>query len=183
MLFRSDRDGGDPAANLHRRSNVPRVSPLIALLLAVSAIEGQTTSNGLSLEQVVDEALNRNLRLLAERFNISMGEARVLHARLKPNPVLSVGANYLDVFGAGFDPRTSAAGPTEVNARIDYLLERGRKRQERVAVAEAAKAVAQLGLLNSTRTLILDVQNGCALSSRSDPAGASPAPGVFGMPG
>jgi cobalt-zinc-cadmium efflux system outer membrane protein len=47
-----------------------------------------------------------------------------------------------------------------VNARIDYLLERGRKRQERVAVAEAAKAVAQLDLLNTTRNLILDVQNG-----------------------
>lgn len=104
--------------------------------------------------------MDRNLRLLAERFNIGIGEARILQARLKPNPVLSVGGNYLDVLGAGFDPVKSAAGPTEVNARIDYLLERGRKREERVAVAEAAKAVAQLELLNSTRTLILDVQNG-----------------------
>jgi cobalt-zinc-cadmium efflux system outer membrane protein len=45
-----------------------------------------------------------------------------------------------------------------VNARVDFLLERGKKRQERIAVAEAAKAVAQLDLLNSTRSLILDVQ-------------------------
>lgn len=130
---------------------------MLALALSLTA---QTASPALTLDQVLDEALSRNLRLLAERFNISIGEARIIQARLKPNPVLSVGGNYLDVLGSGFDPGKSAAGPTEVNARVDYLLERGRKRQERIAVAEAAKAVSQLELLNSTRTLILDVQNG-----------------------
>jgi cobalt-zinc-cadmium efflux system outer membrane protein len=139
---------------------VLQVSKLIPLFVLVLSMHGQTAGNVLTLEQVLEEALNRNLRLLAERFNISIGEARILQARLKPNPVLSVGGNYLDVLGSGFDPARSAAGPTEVNARIDYLLERGRKRQERVAVAEAARAVAELDLLNSTRNLILDVQNG-----------------------
>jgi cobalt-zinc-cadmium efflux system outer membrane protein len=113
----------------------------------------------MTLDQVLEEALLRNLRLLAERFNISIGEARIVQARLRPNPVLSVGGNYLDVLGSDFDPAASAAGPTEVNARVDFILERGKKRQERVAVAEAAKAVAQLELLNSTRSLILDVQS------------------------
>lgn len=117
-------------------------------------------SSGLTLSQVLDEALRNNLRLLAERFNISIGEARILQARLKPNPVLSVEANYLDLLGAKFDPARSAAGPTELNARVDYLLERGGKRQQRVAVAEAARAVSELELLNSTRNLILDVQTG-----------------------
>lgn len=124
------------------------------------SLSAQATGSALTLDQVLDEALNRNLRLLAERFNISIGEARILQARLKPNPVLSLEANYLDVLGSGFDPSKSAAGPTELSARVDYLVERGRKRQERVAVAEAAKAVAQLELVNSTRTLILDVQTG-----------------------
>lgn len=123
-------------------------------------LQGQTAGPRLTLEQVLNEALSRNLKLIAERFNITIGEARILQAGLKPNPVLSVGGNYLDVLGSGFDPGKSAAGPTEVNARVDYLLERGRKRQERIAVAEAAKAVSQLELLDSTRTLILDVQNG-----------------------
>lgn len=112
----------------------------------------------MSMDQVLEEALSRNLGLLAERFNISIGDARIIQARLRPNPVLSVGGNYLDVLGSGFDPGASAAGPTEVNARVDFLLERGHKRQERIAVAEAAKAVSQLELLNSTRSLILDVQ-------------------------
>lgn len=114
----------------------------------------------MSLDQVIEEALARNLRLLAERFNVSIAEARIIQARLKPNPVLSLGGNYLDVLGSGFNPSNSAAGPTELNARIDYLLERGNKRQERIAVAEAAKAVSQLDLLNSTRNLVLDLQSG-----------------------
>jgi cobalt-zinc-cadmium efflux system outer membrane protein len=139
---------------------VSKPRSLLALLVATLVVHAQQPPGSLTLEQVIEEALSRNLRLLAERFNLSIGEARILQARLKPNPVLSIGGNYLDVFGSDFNPARSAAGPTEVNARIDYLLERGRKRQERVAVAEAAKAVAQLELLNTTRNLILDVQNG-----------------------
>ncbi len=137
---------------------VPKVLTWLGLLVSALSLAAQSPSPKLTLDQVLEEALNRNLRLLAERFNISVGEARIIQARLKPNPVLSLGGNYLDALGSGFDPGRSAAGPTEVNARIDYLLERGRKRQERIAVAEAAKAVAQLDLLNSTRNLILDVQ-------------------------
>lgn len=133
---------------------------MVVLALA-GHLHAQTAATpiALTLEQILEEALRSNLKLLSERFNISIGEARIIQARLRPNPVLSVGANYLDVLGSGFDAGRSAAGPTETNARIDYLLERGHKRQERIAVAEAAKAVAQLELLNSTRSLILDVQN------------------------
>jgi outer membrane protein, heavy metal efflux system len=114
----------------------------------------------LSLEQVIEEALAQNLRLLADRFNLSIGEARIIQARLRPSPVLSLGGNYLDALGSGFSPSQSAAGPTEVNARVDFILERGNKRNERIAVAEASKAVAQLDLLNATRGLVLNVQQG-----------------------
>jgi len=43
--------------------------------------------------------------------------------------------------------------------RTDFVLERGGKRERRVEVAQAQKEVAQLQLLNTTRTLVLDVQN------------------------
>ena len=113
----------------------------------------------LTLDEVLQEASSRNLRLLAETFNISIGEARIVQARLRPNPVLSLGGNYLDILGAGFNPNSNAAGPTEINARIDFILERGKKREERIAVAEAAKSVAQFELLNTTRSLVIDVQS------------------------
>ena len=133
-------------------------SALLTLLSLLAASDLRAAPVPLSLDQVVEESLAKNLRLLAERFNLSIGEARIIQARLRPNPVLSVGGNYLDALGSGFYSGGTAAGPTEVNARIDYMIERGKKRNERIAVAEAAKAVSQLELLNSTRTLILDVQ-------------------------
>ena len=133
-------------------------STLLTLFLLFAATLQSAAPAPLSLDQVLEEALAKNLRLLAERFSLSIGDARIMQAKLRPNPVLSVGGNYLDVLGSGFYSGGTAAGPTEVNARVDYLMERGKKRNERIAVAEAAKAVAQLELLNSTRTLILDVQ-------------------------
>lgn len=136
------------------------MSRLVKLAIVFLPLAGLWAQRApMTLDEVVQESLSRNVKLLAERFNIGIGEARILQARLRPNPVLSVGANYLDVLGSSFDPGSSAAGPTEVNARIDYLLERGGKRQARVDVAEAAKAVAELELLNLTRNLILDLQN------------------------
>lgn len=129
---------------------------LVMLLVAFPSAHAQAP---LTLDQVIGEAVSRNLRLLVERLNLSIADARIIQARLRPNPVLSLGGNYLDVLGSGFNPSANAAGPTEVNARVDYILERGKKRQERVAVAEASKVVSQIELLNSTRTLILDVQS------------------------
>lgn len=155
-----ERDSGDMLNS--SESNMSwrlRMGGVLLLGLAVVAA-AQEPKSALTLDQVLEEALGRNLRLLAERFNLSVGEARILQARLKPNPVLTIGGNYLDVLGASFDPVRSAAGPTEVNGRIDYLVERGQKRQQRIAVAEATKAVAELDLLNTTRNLVLNVQTG-----------------------
>ncbi|PYV85081.1 MAG: hypothetical protein DMG05_23455 [Acidobacteria bacterium] len=114
----------------------------------------------ITIDQAVNEALEKNLGLLAERYNVSIAEARTITARLRPNPVLSLGADYQDWLGAGFLPNINL-GPSEVNFRTDFVLERGGKRQSRMAVAEASRSVAQLQLLNSTRTLVLEVQEAC----------------------
>ena len=112
----------------------------------------------ITLEQAVQEALSKNLSLLAERYNVSIAEARLVQARLRPNPVLSFGSDYNDWLGTGFD-NVNAAGPAEVNARVDFLVERGRKRALRTEVAEAARSVAQLQLLDATRQLVFDVES------------------------
>ena len=132
-----------------------RLSRIFGMILLAPTL---LVAESMTLDQVLAEAQSRNLRLVAERFNITIADARVIQARLRANPVLSLGGNYLDILGSGFNPATNAAGPTEANARIDYVLERGKKRQERIAVAEAARAVSELELLNTTRSLILDVQ-------------------------
>jgi cobalt-zinc-cadmium efflux system outer membrane protein len=110
-----------------------------------------------TIEQAVQEAVGHNLNLLAERYNLSIADARIITAKLRPNPVFSAGVDYID-FQNHFSADNSA-GPTEYNFRTDFLVERGRKREFRIEVAQDAREVAQLQLLNTTRTLVLDVQS------------------------
>jgi cobalt-zinc-cadmium efflux system outer membrane protein len=65
-----------------------------------------------TVQQAVQEALDRNLGLLAERYNLTVADARIATARLRPNPVFSAGMDYLDILGTGFTP-ANAAGPSE----------------------------------------------------------------------
>jgi outer membrane protein, heavy metal efflux system len=110
-----------------------------------------------TVTQAVQEAIDRNLGLLAERYNLSVAEAKIVTARLRPNPVFSAGLDYIDFLGRF--TAANAGGPTEWNVRTDWVLERGGKRDARIAVAQNSREVAKLNLLNTTRGLVLDVQN------------------------
>ena len=112
----------------------------------------------ITLEQALAEALEKNLSLLAERVNISIAEARLITARLRPNPVLSAGGDHLDLLGTGFN-EINNAGPEEFNLRTDFTIERGGKRSSRIAVAQHALGVAELEFLNAVRSLRFEVQS------------------------
>ncbi len=133
---------------------------LLVLGIGIGMLAAQDTPSAgvqVTLAQAVREAIDKNLGLLAERYNVSIAEARMITARLRPNPVLTVDSDYIDFLGKF--TRDNQAGPTELSARTDFILERGGKRERRMEVAENSRAVAQLQLLNTTRTLILDVQS------------------------
>jgi cobalt-zinc-cadmium efflux system outer membrane protein len=112
----------------------------------------------LTLEDAVREAVKHNLNLLAERFNLPVAQARIVQARLRPNPILMAGLDYQDWLGTGFT-QANAGGPPEGTTRVDFPIERGHKRAYRIEVAQELLSVAQLQLANTTRQLILDVQN------------------------
>ena len=112
----------------------------------------------LTIDQAVAEALEKNIGLLAERYNVSVAETRLITARLRPNPIVSLGGDHLDLLGTDYN-EINKAGPQEFNFRTDFLLERGDKRRSRIEVAENAMTVAQLQLLNTMRSLVLDVQS------------------------
>ena len=153
----------------------------MALRVAQSQALQTEPSEALTIEQAVAEAVEKNLDLIAERYNLPIADARIVTAKLRPNPVLSLWGNYLDILGTGFNAATNAAGPSEFGTRVDFVLEGGGKRQERIAVAEDSKAVSQLQLLNSTRTLILDVQSAFVdvLQAKADLALARENLGAF----
>ena len=130
------------------------------LVLAAGGLAAQPAGappDRVTIGQAVQEAVDRNLNLLAEKYNLSVADARIITARLRPNPVVSAGLDYID-FLRNFS-HENQGGPTEYNLRTDFILERGGKRDRRIEVARSVREVAQLQLLNTTRTLVLDVQN------------------------
>jgi cobalt-zinc-cadmium efflux system outer membrane protein len=144
-----------------RRATVPIATALI-IGRALAATKAQTPEPSaqaplgivLTIDQAVREALDHNLNLLAERFNVSVADAQALTASLRPNPVVT--ANVVRPDQSLVDAGIS---PYEEVFRTDFLLERGSKRDRRIEQAGLAKSVAELQLANTTRLLILDVDN------------------------
>jgi len=132
---------------------------ILILLNAVAVFLGaQPPPEPITIEQAIQEPLANNANLLAERLNVPLATARLVTARLRPNPVLTLDGDYLDILGTGFSSENNA-GPAEGSARVDFVFEGPGKRAGRVAVAELSRSVAELNLQNAMRTLILDVQN------------------------
>jgi cobalt-zinc-cadmium efflux system outer membrane protein len=131
------------------------------LLLAVGIVAARVASAGqpmppsgpITINQAVTEALDHNLSLLAERFNVTVAAAAVVTAGLRPNPVITVNAMRPDR-----DLVESGVAVDEGVVRTDYVVERGAKRERRVDQAKLAQSVAELQLLDTTRRLVLDVR-------------------------
>src|SRR5262249_50930266 len=130
---------------------------LMTVITGPTAAQSQQATP-VTIRQAIQEAVEKNLSLLAERYNLSISDARIITARLRPNPVLSLYTDLQPWLGAGAT-ELNQAGPPEYGVRTDFIWERGRKRRYRIEVAEQERAVAQLQLLNSMRALVLDVQN------------------------
>ena len=117
-------------------------------------------SSVLTIEQAVNEAVEHNLNLFAERINLNMADASLITARLRPNPVMSLSADHQDFLGTGFSHQ-NGAGPQEFSLRIDVPMERGGKRQFRIETATYAKEAAEVQILDAVRKLTLDVALAC----------------------
>ncbi len=117
----------------------------------------QTKAQPSPLTGLIQEGLDRNLRLLAQRFEIPIAEARILQARLRPNPTLLLQWQYVDTFGIGFN-EDNPAGPPETDIGLILPFIRGGKRARRIDEATSAKGVSEAAFLDATRRLVLDVQ-------------------------
>jgi cobalt-zinc-cadmium efflux system outer membrane protein len=130
----------------------------LAAALCVAAMAGGRASAQapapLTIDQAVSEAVDHNLAVIAERYNLAVADARVLTASLRPNPVLTASVMLPDatIFNSNINPR-------EGIVRGDVLLERGDKRERRIDVAREARSVSGLQLQNTVRTLVLNVQS------------------------
>lgn len=129
------------------------LTPVSARTQQTSPMRTAPPSMPLTIEAAVQEAIDHNLTLLAERFNVTVADAAVVTASLRPNPVVT--ANVVAPQRALLD---AGITPNEQVVRTDIVLERGGKRERRIDTARLAKSIAELQVLNTTRTLVLDVE-------------------------
>lgn len=144
------------------RVGCPALLVLLVSLSTANARAQGTESKLFTVDEAVAAALDHNLDLLAVRYEVDIAKARIVTARLLPNPVVAGGIDYLDILGSGFkDNSSTGAGPTEGNVRLDVPIQLGGKRRKRIAYAKADLSVSELLLLNSVRELRFAVQSAC----------------------
>ncbi len=129
-------------------------------LLCVGLSAVPADAQMLTIAEAVDEAVRHNLSLIAQRANLTVADTQMLTARLRPNPVASFSADHLDLLGTGFDEANNG-GPPEIAFRVDLPIERGAKRDRRVDLASASKALAEAQFADAVRTLRADVTLAC----------------------
>ncbi len=128
---------------------------LLAAIAVAAAIPAYVRAEQpLTIDDAVREAIDHNLTLAAERYSVSVARARVVTAGLRPNPVFTYNAMLPD--RTIFDQNVN---PVEHVVRADVVVEGGGKRGRRIEAAEQAVSVAELQLVNTMRTIVLDVQN------------------------
>jgi cobalt-zinc-cadmium efflux system outer membrane protein len=136
------------------------MSRVFSLAVVLSALAAPAPAQPLTIAQAIDEAIQHNLALFAERSQLTIADAQMVGARLRPNPVFSFSADHLDVLGTGFN-EINNGGPPEIAWRVDVPFERGGKREARVALAAAVHSAAEAQFADAVRTLKQDVTLAC----------------------
>ena len=127
------------------------------MIAAFLEAQSPTDQAAVTLDQAIQEAIAKNLDLVAQRLNVSVAEAREITAGLRPNPVLTIAGQTLNLLGANYSPDTPL-GPNQLNFHTDLPMERGHKREERIALAKEQKSLAELGVREAMRQVIFGVQ-------------------------
>jgi cobalt-zinc-cadmium efflux system outer membrane protein len=111
----------------------------------------------ITLEQAMDLAVKHNHALLAARNVILQNQASETTAYLRPNPVLSMDAQFLPVFNPSNFNGTYIDNNAQFDIGIGYLFERGGKRPRRLEAAKDQTAVTESLVADNERTLAFNV--------------------------
>jgi len=119
----------------------------------------------LSLGQAEDLLTQRNLSVIAAKYQIEAGRAARLIAAYKPNPVLTVGLEQVPFYSplAGSYPRFLKTNPDAganpvYTIRFDKVWERGGKRELRLAQADFQLKAAEARMLDEVRTQLYQLR-------------------------
>ena len=111
----------------------------------------------ITVEQAIELAKKNNPSLQAIRIGIQENKAQEVTANLRPNPVLSLDAQYLPLFSPDQFSSTYIDQMAQFDAGIGYLFERGKKRQHRLQAARDLTSVTESQVADAERGLVANV--------------------------
>ena len=142
----------------------PPASPPSAPQSPAPATAPQNTPSGqvhgavrITMDQAIQMALEHNHNLKAARTTIQQDQALEITANLRPNPVLTLDAQFLPIFQPSQFTSEYIDETAQFDAGIAYLFERGKKRQHRLQAAQDVTAQAKSLVTDNERTLTFNV--------------------------
>ncbi len=133
------------------RSQPIRVA--VVALASAAMSSAQDLPKLISMDDAVRIALAHNQTLRAQRLNVDQNRAEEITAGLKPNPTFS---SLIDTIPL-FSPQTIRLSTQIYSEGLSYTVERGGKREKRVAVAKDNTDVAAKTVADNERTLRFQV--------------------------
>jgi cobalt-zinc-cadmium efflux system outer membrane protein len=122
------------------------------------APDNSSATRRLTLQRAVDALVTRNLSVIAARYNVDLFRAQRVAAALKPDPTIVVSATQLTLPRVLTQPKYAAFAvadnsvlDTQFSVDVEKVVERGGKRELRVAEADLSAQVAEAQLSNELR--------------------------------
>ena len=125
------------------------VASAMALFFSLSSF-AQDSATGVTAEDMVRTALERNQEFLAARERVTEAEALLRQAGVRPAPTIEVETSTGAVLGSH--------GESEFSAAYFHPIETSGKRSKRLTVAEKGLAIAQAEIKEHERQLRFDVK-------------------------
>ena len=123
---------------------------ILLFLLLAGKMCAQQVAGTLTLKEAEQRFLERNLSLIAERYNIDMAQAQVLQAKLFENPVISLEQNvYNRLNGKYFDFGKEGEAVVE----IEQVIHLAGQRNKQVRLEKINKEIAEYQFEEVMRTL------------------------------
>lgn len=116
----------------------------------------------LTLAQAEQLLLQRNLAVMAARYQIEANRAARLLATFRPNPTLTLGAEQFNLSDKFFHnlahTDSNSAAASTYTVRYDQLIERGGKRELRTALADFQLKATEAQMLDAVRAQLFQLR-------------------------
>ena len=138
-------------------SNKALVLLIVLAILQATSIHVMAQSTGMTVQEAEQRLLGRNRDILAGRRAVEASEANSISAGARPNPTLSFGVSSINP-SAGIGSGPPRDKTVDSSVRVDQVLERGDKREMRMAVGKLLETASAEDLAEITRQQILAVR-------------------------